>query len=1240
MPIQQENIVFVESQVMDDVPEGGGAATGNVIADGQMNNVFPDISDLDRAYGRFNLRKLAVGVRTASTDLFGGAKTLITDLPEDEAISYALFGTADPFDRRSEAANRVEAYLFAGSDAASYLLEDHIAGQRNVQLFARPGAPMPEPGETLVLLQNEGKQDEKIQYIRVTKVESEVRQFTFAQNGQYTDFDAQVITCDISDALRTDFKGSPPSRLFGRDANGTKVRTTIVADAARYYGASRLAEAASVGSYSARVSSIFSRVVPSSQAEIPLVDRRLAGDALPMVQSSYSYSDLSLPWNLTPSARLSLPTPCWPGSLTLNIGAISITDDGLGVLRYAGNIVGAVVYGTGEINMGAGAPSTSGTVNIRYIPAAPVPMPTHSMSRPVTAATRAYTWVLPLLPRPAPGSVEVAFMAQGRWYALRDDSQGAMAGADPGHGAGSINYETGTVNVTLGALPDAGSAVLVAWGSPVELLPLTPAPENPADPDAIPLPPGTTAIDLKVRQPRVEFVTEPGNMEKNSLHISWLSEGAVATAGDDGHGNIVGDATGQVSYSTGRMAFTPTKLPTPGGDYEITYSAAEAMEEQVEGSGLFSNNYNGTSYQMTLAQAPIAPGTVSISFIKEVTQMAGNDEGVAATWINTEAASVNDDGEGNLVMDGSPLPGSFVNYETGQLVFALNQMEYRPVPQYQWVTKFAIASGGVEGSNFGEVKERRMVGYVNEGVTVRIAPGAVSVRYKRESLPAVPYVDTVPVPPFVLKLNTLMSGTVVPGSLAFTFNGRTYLDRNGSLMYNFDPATGVGVIGGSIDYESATATITAWSPVTVIANPSAPAGEQKLEFYIEAGLLNPASIGQPSVAGRAAARPIKPGSFFVSAITTDGRQLTGMAASDGSISGAEMEGVVDVETGVYDISFGKWVDDPDIPAGEPMVQIWQSTLVDPGSLRYNAVAYSYLPLDAAVLGIDPVRLPADGRVPIYRVGDVAHILHTASTTGTPALDGGKYKLSLGRSRIAWVKVLDANGAIVTSGYELDRAAGVVEFDSLSGMALPLTVRHTISDLRQITDVQITGHISFARPLTHSYPAGETLVSSCLIHGDRRARVSAVWDQQTWNNTWTDSLQGSEAVGTLDTIAHPITVTNEGAETERWVLRFTTASNVELIGQTRGLVFSGPFTADIAPINPRTRDSNGTGGVPYLTIPVAANGGGWSAGNVVRINTVGAIAPFWIARAIQQSDIPMDDGADGCEIACIGNIDRP
>ena len=59
--------------------------------------------------------------------------------------------------------------------------------------------------------------------------------------------------------------------------------------------------------------------------------------------------------------------------------------------------------------------------------------------------------------------------------------------------------------------------------------------------------------------------------------------------------------------------------------------------------------------------------------------------------------------------------------------------------------------------------------------------------------------------------------------------------------------------------------------------------------------------------------------------------------------------------------------------------------VYPGSLRYNAVSYAYLPLDAELVGVDPVRLPADGRVPIFRDGDVIVVAHEQiSAVGSPA----------------------------------------------------------------------------------------------------------------------------------------------------------------------------------------------------------------------------------------------------------------
>ena len=141
--------------------------------------------------------------------------------------------------------------------------------------------------------------------------------------------------------------------------------------------------------------------------------------------------------------------------------------------------------------------------------------------------------------------------------------------------------------------------------------------------------------------------------------------------------------------------------------------------------------------------------------------------------------------------------------------------------------------------------------------------------------------------------------------------------------------------------------------------------------------------------------------------------------------------------------------------------------------------YAYIPLDASILGVDPVRLPADGRAPIYRPGDVVMILHTDTLSGTPAQVGGTgpYLLACGRTRLAFVRVTAANGDPVTAGYTLDRAAGTLSWTSLDGLATPLTVAHTVGDLRLITDVQINGELP--RPAT-GRPASRPVTMTSAI----------------------------------------------------------------------------------------------------------------------------------------------------------------
>ena len=114
MPITAGDIKLLKTQVMDDVPEGGGAPTAAIVPDAASNSVFPDISELDRSGGRVNLRKLAAGVRTADVDGFYGVNLIVAEPPKDPRVSVTLFTTGDTFDRRAAAAARMEAYLSRG----------------------------------------------------------------------------------------------------------------------------------------------------------------------------------------------------------------------------------------------------------------------------------------------------------------------------------------------------------------------------------------------------------------------------------------------------------------------------------------------------------------------------------------------------------------------------------------------------------------------------------------------------------------------------------------------------------------------------------------------------------------------------------------------------------------------------------------------------------------------------------------------------------------------------------------------------------------------------------------------------------------------------------------------------------------------------------------------------------------------------------------------------------------------
>ncbi|NCC25632.1 MAG: hypothetical protein EOM25_10635, partial [Deltaproteobacteria bacterium] len=171
MPITQSDIKLMASQELTDRDDAGGRMTGNEVPDGSVNNLFPDISRLDRVYGRVSMRKCFPFVDTADQSTYYGAHAILTDPPDDPLVSVTMFSEGDPTDRREDARDRVEQYVIQGPRATFFLMGLHPAGMRTIVCWQPVGWGQPKVGEVLFLRIQTGVS----QYVRITEIESERR---------------------------------------------------------------------------------------------------------------------------------------------------------------------------------------------------------------------------------------------------------------------------------------------------------------------------------------------------------------------------------------------------------------------------------------------------------------------------------------------------------------------------------------------------------------------------------------------------------------------------------------------------------------------------------------------------------------------------------------------------------------------------------------------------------------------------------------------------------------------------------------------------------------------------------------------------------------------------------------------------------------------------------------------------------------------------------------------------------
>jgi hypothetical protein len=1126
MPIYETDIKILKSERMADTDDGGGRMTSNEVIDGQSNNMFPDISELDRTYGRVNLRKVFAAVLTDDVDTYYGANIIVSEPPADPNVHVSLFSTppsAAWFDERLTAQDRIESYSIVGTLSPMRLIGDHYEGQRSVLAYQLITDPLPGVGEVYALVY-----DALIQYVRIMSVDHR----TVTYYDEKGSFDREELTLGISDPLRYFFEGGSPSRLTSYQPP-TKIHRTNIVEAVNYYGVAPLASPSDFGAMQVRVVDYKRPLLPSTQSESAMLDLQAGG---------------MRPHTIDAGAR------------DVSISQVSHT---------------AMIW--------------------------------------VRAANRQYNYVAQLIPKPAPMTLEISYRAQDKWYMVYDE---AGTGELAGDGAGVINYTTGSVSLTLKEMPDVDTAIVFGWGSQVLY---------------------EVGSSATVEPVRYSYTVANPPIKPGSVTITWQVEGVIQTVTDDGAGTLTGAGTGWVDYGSGVVEMTPTQLPDPSTSPQITYYKLDKVLESFDATVVAGQA------QVTLTQQP-APKTVKVRFTTVRTHkhewpverttyitddywyIAGHDfyrngslGRVEETAWTGSAASVGvtmtDNGLGGM-------PFGSVDYTTRMMTvitsihYLLGQVEYHEF------TNFA-GHDIVSWADYEQVESLD-----GEWLWTDIATTHIDVEYSVIGAAETQYIEQIPAQTLRIDLTPYTSATVVPSSVQFQIGSSVYIDIEGEIHKDPDPTTGVGTVAGTIDYSSGEVTLTLW-------------GAGSSAFALQSLLYRIGPQMEAHVQFRTVAAPVRPASFTIAATAVDGELLTATADLNGVIAGNNIDGFIDTNTGIVEVGFGAWVLDSSLTPEQKLESwydparvdadgyIWRPRPIWPETCRYNVVVYVYLPLSADILGLDPVRLPQDGRVPIYRVGDVVVVHHTQQTTISTPTNG--QVIDTGRVRLSYARLFDANDVPVpTERYSVDLDAGTVTLVDVSGLTAPLRLEDRIEDMALVSDLQINGTLTLTRGLSHAYPDG-SYVSSAYVVGDMFARVASLFSQATWTSVWSDEPIGSDTTGKYNDVVYPVEVTNRGCIQERWAIIFTSSTAFKLIGEFSGQIALGDINSDFAPINPETS-------VPYFMLRAGGWGTGWATGNVLRFNTVAANHPIWIARTVLQSEAA--SGSDQFRLCVRGDVDTP
>ena len=1134
MSITASDIVIYESERMTDEDNGGGLPTGKILPDSTTNALFAKTSRMDRTQGRTNLIKVFCGVKTNNTEVYQGSHFIIDRDAQDAHTNMLAFpGTST--DTREEARARIEQYLVPGYDTRMFILGDAYVGQRSIILFMDTAASTPDLGDTLCLKGvDPDNANEYEEFIKISSMTLSSQVFTYEYNNQFNTITRRVLTISLSTRLKNRWYGGQPYPTGAKRTDPVKpasILTTAVADASRYYGVSTLKVSAASGDPTIKVSEVYKSIVPSAYAENGITNKLALSEiaqlsAVGTTQArAYAFALVSGSQSRTHLERVPVR-----GSLSLDIDGGVYRDLGDGVLVHQSgtdNFSKIVVdFESGQIDAYRTAGAFTGSAAASWVPAARIVGAAISFAIPVTVANRTFTWTRDLSANiPEPGTLTVMYRALGKWQLLQDDGTGQLTG----NGTGTVSFLTGSLSLSLTAMPDADSQMVVSY-----------IPQGSLDYSVI----GGQSKSIS----KTQLLQTTNAMSPGSLTISWMSGGQSKSVHDNGAGVLSGDGSGDVSYARKKIQLASSDFPDDG-NYHITYLRAPSRISSI------AIPESSASLATFNAGVELVPGKNTIEY--SVTRYS-----VAYGGFGVSTVKLTDDGAGHLLRDGEQV--GTINYTNGSGSFVWSK------PYSYTVVSYSSTEFGPWQKNTETISSTETNG--TSGSLMALTVSASS---------AVTDDLTITMQPLEFSLGD----NLIAGSLWFSDNGNDYIERDGVVWKNPDERTGAGVRVGHVSYQRGQ---------VYIDDPRGITGQLTL---ISGGLM----MSRPyvtSVTFRTPGSPLKPANLQLFGSDSDGSNISASVDADGNIQGSGVTGTVNIQQGLVVASFNK--------------------PISAESLRYNTVILTSIPLDSTTVGLDPIRLPSDGKVPIYQDGEIVVLTHSASfTISTPS--AGQV-IDAGRDYLADCYFVGANKRRLSPAqYTEDRDAGIITLSpTLSlvdsggyAVTTPLTFYHKIEHMSLLRDVQVNGDLTLAIPLYHDFPADETMVSSALRMGDRFASWGVAFVQQTWSNAnpnWGDSPEGAEIIAAFDWANYPLEVTNQGAVDDDWALVFTSQTTFDIISKYRGKIDSSSINVNAAPINPNT-------GTPYFILDFRGFSEGWVNGNVIRFTTISALFGVWLLRCI-------------------------